>query len=577
EPEENDRDELLPQAVDVIFESGQASVSMLQRRLKLGYARAARIVDQMEQMGIVGQFEGAKPRALLITRDQWRQMQYLSGNAPPDKAFPDNALSYTDDDDDEDLVTAALEGVQVVLISSDLVEPPAGSAQFAAYQGNGLAPVLAQTGISGAWAAQNVAAQPAIITRAQWGAQTPHWKNGSSCTMNSETALKGAVIHHTAGGNSYATQAAAMQQIRNDQAYHISLNWCDLGYNFVVDKWGNIYEGRAGSINSPVIGAHAAGFNTGTVGISMLGNYDIVDTPAVMVDAVGQIAGWMLGRFGGVDPQSTISYYSASGSTKWKAGSTVRLPAISGHRDVGNTACPGSRGYPQMARIRAVAASSLPVNQLPRGHVDSVESPTPGAIRVSGWAFDPDSIDPISVHIYLNGIFHAAVSAVKERTDVGTLFGRSAAAGFDHHITVPGGTHEVCVFAINQPAGPNPNIGCRTISVAAPENRLPKGSVDIVGPATAGGIYVAGWAFDPDTEQPIGVHIYLNGTFAGATLANIERTDVAARHRVNPNHGYEVVLPATAGTHAVCVYAINFPVDHLANPNLGCRSVTVGS
>ncbi|MCL1801793.1 MAG: N-acetylmuramoyl-L-alanine amidase, partial [Promicromonosporaceae bacterium] len=255
------------------------------------------------------------------------------------------------DDDDEQLVTASLVGVEVVLISSDLVEPATNPAQFAAYRGDGVAPLLALTGESGVWGAQNIAAQPAIITRAQWGAQTPHWKNGSACTMNSETELKGAVVHHTAGGNSYSTQAAAMQQIRNDQAYHISLNWCDLGYNFVVDKWGNIYEGRAGSINSPVIGAHAAGFNTGTVGISMLGNYDIVDTPAVMVDAVGQIAGWMLGRFGGVDPQSTISYYSASGSTKWKAGSTVRLPAISGHRDVGNTACPGSRGYPQMARI----------------------------------------------------------------------------------------------------------------------------------------------------------------------------------------------------------------------------------
>jgi S-DNA-T family DNA segregation ATPase FtsK/SpoIIIE len=75
-----DYDELLPQAVDVIFETNQASVSMLQRRLKLGYARAARIVDQMEEMGIVGPFEGSKPRNLLITKDQWHQMQYMSEN-----------------------------------------------------------------------------------------------------------------------------------------------------------------------------------------------------------------------------------------------------------------------------------------------------------------------------------------------------------------------------------------------------------------------------------------------------------------------------------------------------------------
>ena len=80
----DDFDDLLPQAVDVIFETGQASVSMLQRRLKLGYARAARIVDQMEQMGVVGAFEGSKPRSILITKDQWRQMQYGSGVAPAD-------------------------------------------------------------------------------------------------------------------------------------------------------------------------------------------------------------------------------------------------------------------------------------------------------------------------------------------------------------------------------------------------------------------------------------------------------------------------------------------------------------
>ena len=74
-----EQDELFPAAVDVILELGQASVSMLQRRLKLGYARAARLVDQMEQQGIVGPFEGSKPRQLLITKEQWQQMQNGGG------------------------------------------------------------------------------------------------------------------------------------------------------------------------------------------------------------------------------------------------------------------------------------------------------------------------------------------------------------------------------------------------------------------------------------------------------------------------------------------------------------------
>ena len=80
--QDSDGDELLPQAVEVILETGQASVSMLQRRLKLGYARAARIVDEMEERGIVGPFEGAKPRQLLISKAQWEQMQ--NGTYVPD-------------------------------------------------------------------------------------------------------------------------------------------------------------------------------------------------------------------------------------------------------------------------------------------------------------------------------------------------------------------------------------------------------------------------------------------------------------------------------------------------------------
>ena len=78
----DDGDELLPAAVEVVLETGQASVSMLQRRLKLGYSRAARLVDQMEERGYVGPFEGSKPRQLLITREKWQELQMAKGAAP---------------------------------------------------------------------------------------------------------------------------------------------------------------------------------------------------------------------------------------------------------------------------------------------------------------------------------------------------------------------------------------------------------------------------------------------------------------------------------------------------------------
>jgi S-DNA-T family DNA segregation ATPase FtsK/SpoIIIE len=90
-------DELLPDAVDVIFETKQASVSMLQRRLKLGYSRAARLVDQMEQLGVVGPYEGSKPRQILITKQMWQEMQYSAGTAPADTIAKEFAKIPEDD------------------------------------------------------------------------------------------------------------------------------------------------------------------------------------------------------------------------------------------------------------------------------------------------------------------------------------------------------------------------------------------------------------------------------------------------------------------------------------------------
>ena len=102
---DSEHDELLPQAVDVILETNQASVSMLQRRLKLGYSRAARLVDQMEEMNIVGPFEGSKPRKILITKQQWQEMQLVNGTAPGEVLRTQMEYSDTDSEDNfrEDL------------------------------------------------------------------------------------------------------------------------------------------------------------------------------------------------------------------------------------------------------------------------------------------------------------------------------------------------------------------------------------------------------------------------------------------------------------------------------------------
>ena len=97
-PEDDSTDELLPAAVEVILETGQASVSMLQRRLKLGYSRAARLVDQMEQKGYVGPFEGSKPRQLLITQAKWQEIKM--GSAAPATPAPEEDAPWDDDEEE---------------------------------------------------------------------------------------------------------------------------------------------------------------------------------------------------------------------------------------------------------------------------------------------------------------------------------------------------------------------------------------------------------------------------------------------------------------------------------------------
>ena len=191
---------------------------------------------------------------------------------------------------------------------------------------------------------------PFVITREQWGARQP------SCASTIGSGLVGAVVHHTAGSNDYATVADAMAQIRGDQRYHIEdKGWCDIGYNFLVDKWGNIYEGRDDSLTRPVVGSHTGGANTGAVGVAMLGTYT-TETPSAATQAsVAQIIGWRLGAYG-IDPTGTRTYIAADGS-KFPLGSSQTLPVVAGHRDFGATECPGDAGYALLPSLRTAAAT----------------------------------------------------------------------------------------------------------------------------------------------------------------------------------------------------------------------------
>ena len=198
-------------------------------------------------------------------------------------------------------------------------------------------------------------AMPDVYSRGQWGADE------SIRTWDPEypATIKAATLHHTADTNNYAAgDVPAM--MRSIYRYHtVSRGWGDIGYNLIVDKYGRLWEGRYGGLSSTVVGAHAGGFNTGTFGVSMLGNYETAAAPQVMVNAVAAIIAWKFSLYG-VDPYGSTTLTSGGGGTsRYAAGARVTLPTIFGHRDVGSTACPGRYGYARLPEIRNRVASLL--------------------------------------------------------------------------------------------------------------------------------------------------------------------------------------------------------------------------
>ena len=193
---------------------------------------------------------------------------------------------------------------------------------------------------------------PKVISRAGWGANENLRCSNPTIDKDGVSAI---TIHHTAGSNNY-TEAQAAAQVRGAYSYHAqTLGWCDIGYQSLVDKFGNIYEGRAGGMTNAVQGAHAGGFNQNTWAISMMGDYSTVTPPTATINAVGELAGWRA-KVAGFDPTGTDTHYSEGTSyAKYSYGTPVVLKNIFAHRDVGYTTCPGDAGYAQMENIRQIA------------------------------------------------------------------------------------------------------------------------------------------------------------------------------------------------------------------------------
>ncbi|HLL08898.1 MAG TPA: N-acetylmuramoyl-L-alanine amidase [Nocardioidaceae bacterium] len=201
----------------------------------------------------------------------------------------------------------------------------------------------ADTALTYSAAAGALPAMPSIVSRRQWGA------DGSivdGCWQQYGSTVKAVFVHHTVGSNSYS-RADGPAIVRGIQAYHTQARgWCDIGYNFLVDRYGTVYQGRRGGILKPVHGAHAGDYNSNSVGISLMGDFSTQPTTKAMRHGLVQLVAWRLG-----------AYYRSAHS--WATLNDQRFARISGHRDAMATACPGQTVYDWIPALRDRVARQI--------------------------------------------------------------------------------------------------------------------------------------------------------------------------------------------------------------------------
>lgn len=408
-----------------------------------------------------------------------------------------------------------------------------------------------------------------IRSRESWGARprkptepcAPGGKfEGLGCVARNGVA--NAVVHHTVNANDYSA-ASVPQILRSIQAFHQDAEeFDDIGYNFVVDRFGTIWEGRAGGADRPVVGGHVKGFNTGSVGVAALGTFDGATPTEATLEGIAQVIAWKF-AMRNIDPFGQITLISNGGDI-YDVGESVTVNTIDGHRSIGATACPGARLFALLPDIRQRVAALLP---LFTGEVDALDRAA-GQLTVRGFALRRDSPAPVTVSLAVNGTVVGQTVANTARADVAARFGAIGGAhGFSFTIPMSvGATGRACVTEVTS----GTLIGCRDVNPVTPAF----GDFGFTTSASPPRIGLSGWVIDPDSSEPTVVHVYVDGVMT-QLWADRPRPDVAAVYPgYGANRGFANDIPTTLGAHQVCVFAINIPVgDHTL---LGCREVVVG-
>ena len=204
--------------------------------------------------------------------------------------------------------------------------------------------------------------QPGIVPREGWGAEDCQPRGAPDFGE-----VKMAFVHHTVNLNDYSREEAPAVVLGICRFHRNSNGWDDIGYSFLVDKYGTTYEGRAGGVDQPIVGAHAQGFNSVSTGIANIGTFEDVPQSNEGLDAMARLIRWKL-PLHGAPTAGTVTVTSAGGdSNRFGAGAQVTMDRISGHRDGNNTACPGGTLYGQLAELRRRVGNQQPVGGTDNG------------------------------------------------------------------------------------------------------------------------------------------------------------------------------------------------------------------
>jgi len=256
-----------------------------------------------------------------------------------------------------------------------------------------------------------------------------------------DVGLRHGVIHHTVNTNSYGPDDVA-RMLWLIQSYHMDTRgWDDIGYNFVVDRFGRIWHARDGDIYEPISGAHVSGLNTESMGVAVLGTFSRVDPGQAVIDSLVRLLGWKMSLFG-VDPLGTTFVRSAGGDFA-DDGDMVLLNNISGHRDNQQTACPGNVLYGRIGEVRTGAADLVPLF----GHL-SVDYSL-DAIAVTGWALDRSApLTPVNIEVAVDGTGANTFTADIDRPGLDASYPTAGIAhGFDHTVPIDIDTTSILVEA----------------------------------------------------------------------------------------------------------------------------------